>query len=118
MSTEPESTSLTRLQIGILFLGLATALIHLVLLNFLMMTIDPLFTLNGLGYLVLIAAYLTPGLARRRVFIRWLTVIYTAITILAWLAIVEKPDILGILTKLIELGLIILLILDGRKAKE
>jgi hypothetical protein len=98
MSTEPESTSLSRIQIGILVLGLATALIHLVILNFLMATIDPLFTLNGIGYLVLITAYLTPGLARRRVFIRWLTIFYTAITILAWLVIVEEPDALGILT--------------------
>jgi uncharacterized membrane protein HdeD (DUF308 family) len=117
MSTKPESTSLSRLQIGILVLGLAAALIHLVILNFLMMTIDPLFTLNGIGYLVLIAAYLTPGLARRKVFIRWLTIAYTALTILAWIALGDPGDPLGILTLLIEIGLIILLILDGRKAK-
>ena len=40
-------------RIGILLLGLATAIIHLQLLF-----PDPLFILNGLGYLGLLGAYL------------------------------------------------------------
>ena len=79
-------------------LTLATALIHLVLLNFVMLRafgrFDLLFTLNGLGYLVLLAAYLLtlPGalgdLQRRyHNLIRWAFIAFTIVTILAWLAL-------------------------------
>ncbi len=117
MSAGSSPSRLNLIQIGILILGLATALIHLVLLNYLMGTIDVMFTLNGLGYLALIAAYFTPQLVRWKTVVRWSTIAYAILTIMAWFILGDQTDPIGILTKLIEVGLIILLILDGRKAK-
>jgi hypothetical protein len=105
---------------AILILGISTGLIHLVLLNFLLFAngtgIDYLFTLNGIGYLVLVAAYFNPRMAPRRNYIRWLTIVYTLLTILAWIVVGDRGW-LGILTKLIEVSLIVFLILDGRKTE-
>jgi len=105
---------------AILVLGLSTGLIHLVVLNLLLVAdgkgIDLLFTFNGLGYLVLMAAYFNPRMAPRRTYIRWLTIVYTLLTILAWF-ILGAPGWLGMLTKLIEIALVIFLLLDGRKTE-
>jgi len=110
----------TYIKKAILILGLATGLIHLVILNFLMVAtgsgIDLLFTLNGLGYLVLMAAYFNPRLVPRRTYIRWLTIVYTLLTILAWVVVGDRGW-LGILTKLIETALVVCLFLDGRKTQ-
>ena len=57
----------------ILVTGLITALVHLVLLNVVMGTIDPLFTLNGLGYLGLLAALFLdlPVVSKQRTLVHW-----------------------------------------------
>lgn len=99
-------------RIGIIVLTAATALIHLYLglLGF------PLFILNGLGYLTLLAAlYLpVPQLARYRNAARWVLVGYTALTIFLWILVGARTPI-GYIDKLIEVALIALLILDARR---
>lgn len=102
-------------QIGIIILTLATALIH-----FSLLFPDPMFILNGLGYLTLLAAFFLPidFLKDRHNLIRWLFIAFTAVTILGWIAIGDKSwpgGALGYITKLIEIGLIGLLVVDGRQ---
>ncbi len=104
-------------KIGILVTGLITALIHLVLLSVLMGQVSTLFVLNGLGFLGLLAAYLLPldFLRRYHGLVRWTLIAFTAVTILAWVAIGNKSlpaGALGYLTKIDELILIVLLWLD------
>jgi hypothetical protein len=108
------------LQIGIILLTLATALIHLVVLNIGMYnhdgSIDLLFTLNGLGYLAFLAAYFLPvPLAQKyHSLVRWGFIAYTLVTILAWVFMGERSP-LGYADKLIEVVLIVLLFADGRQ---
>lgn len=100
------------LRIGIIVLTVATALIHLYLglLGF------PLFILNGLGYLTLLAAlYLpVPQLARYHGAARWVLLGYAALTIFLWILVGARTP-LGYIDKLIEVALIALLILDIRR---
>jgi hypothetical protein len=98
----------------ILLLGLATAAIHGILLNIRMGGIDPLFTLNGIGFVALLAAYFLPQFIKYRSLVRWILIAYTAVTIIAWVFIGER-EILGYVTALIEVGLIVALYLDGRQ---
>ncbi len=101
---------LTPYRIAIIVLTLATAFIH-----FSLLFPDTLFILNGLGYLAFLAAYLAPiPLARQ--YHRWVKtgfVVYTAITILAWVAIgTNPPTTLGLITKIIEVLLVVCLLSD------
>jgi hypothetical protein len=98
---------------GIVLLTLATAVIHLQL-NF----PDPVFILNGLGYLALLAAlYLpVPRLAGYRNLVRWTLVGYTALTILLWVLFGARTFI-GYADKLIEVLLIVLLLVDVRRSR-
>jgi hypothetical protein len=111
---DSNSSRLTAVQTGIILATLATALIHISLLF-----PDVLFILNGLGYLALLGAYFMPvDLARRyHNLIRWAYIGFASVTILAWIAIGDKswPEgWLGYLTKLIEVVLIVLLLVDRR----
>jgi hypothetical protein len=104
-------------QIVIILLAIATAAIH-----FSRAAADPeirtLFILNGMGYLALAVLYLAPvpTLARQRSLIRWIFIIYAAITIIFYLIwggmSGEWVLPLGPLDKLIELVLIALLWMD------
>ena len=94
------------LQIGILVLGLGTALIHLTLLF-----PDVVFILNCLGYLTMLAAYFLPQFKGYRHTVRWVFMGFAGVTILAWVAIGER-NALGYITKVIELALITLLWMD------
>ena len=99
------------LQLGIVVLTLATAIMHFFLIfpNF-------LFILNAVGYVVLLAAlYLPiPQLTGYRRTIRWVLIGYTAVTILAWVAIGQR-DLYAYANKIIEVALLVLLWLDGRQ---
>ena len=110
MTTSSTSTD-AALRIGIVALTLGTAFIHLQL-DF----PDPVFILNGLGYLGLLAAlYLPiPSLAHHRNTVRWALVGYAALTILLWILFGARTPI-GYSDKVIEFALIILLLLDARK---
>lgn len=106
------SNRIGALQIGIILLALATAIIHIALAipeNLLM------FYLNGLGYIVLTAALFLPQLSRYRNIIRWLLIAFTLVTILAWAAIGMRTPI-GYIDKLIEVALVVLLFIDGRQS--
>ena len=108
------------LQLGIVLLTLFTAAIHLVLA---FAAPDPLFTplflLNGLGYLVLLAGLFLPlpfAQGRRELF-RWGLIGLSVLTILAWLVVGDKSlpgATLAYLTKAAEVLLIILLLVDRR----
>lgn len=96
------------LQIGIVVLTIATALVHLYLafaLDF-----DKLFLANGLGYLALLAALYAPpaALAPYRAWARWGLLLYTAITVVMWLFIGARTP-LAYADKLAEVLLIVLL---------
>lgn len=99
------------LQMGILLLALATAIIHLVLAipeNMIM------FYLNGLGYLGLTAAYLLPQFKQWRGLVRWALMGFAAVTVIGWVAIGMRVPI-AYVDKIIELALIGLLWVDGRQ---
>jgi hypothetical protein len=102
------------LQIGIVILTVTTALIHVSLLF-----PNVMFILNGLGYLTLLAVYFLPigFFQERHNLVRWAFILFTGATILGWIAIGDKSwpgGGLGYITKIIEVLLIILLVVDGR----
>ena len=98
----------TALRTAIVLLTLGTALIHLQLAF-----PDPVFILNGLGYLTLLVALYLPQLARYRNVVRWVLVGYAALTIFLWVLIGARTPI-GYIDKAIEGALIALLLLDIR----
>ncbi len=100
------------LQYGIILLTLTTALIHISLLF-----PDTLFILNGLGYLVLLAALYLPTaqLQPYRDITRWLLIAYTAVTLIIWIFIGSRGP-LAYTTKIVEAVLIVLLWLEGQRS--
>jgi hypothetical protein len=109
-----EGVEIGGLQIGIILLALATAVVHLVILNISMGGLDLLFTLNGLGYLGLLALYFLPiPIAREnRSPLRWVFLAFTAATIIAWILLNGQRSPLGFADKAIEVVLIVLLWMD------
>jgi amino acid transporter len=76
-----------------------------------------LFYLNFLGYIVLAAALYLPALRRYQRGIRWTLIVYVAITILGWVLINSAhPNPLAYVDKPIEVALIILLLIEDRRA--
>lgn len=104
-------TRLGPLQAGVIVLALATAIIH-----FTLVFPSTLFILNGLGFLALLAALYAPlpGLARYRAWARWALIAYTALTVILWLVMGLRAPI-AYITKLIEVALLVLLLLEGRQ---
>jgi hypothetical protein len=114
---EKQYKRLTAVPIGILLATLATAAIH-----FSLLFPDVLFILNALGYLTLLAVYFLPIDIFRKYhnLVRWLFIGFTLVTILGWVAIGDKSwpaGSLGYITKLIEIILIILLLVDRQQSK-
>ena len=109
--TSSSSQANAAIRAGIIVLTLATALIHLQL-NF----PDPVFIMNGLGYLGLLAAlYLPlPQVSRYRNLARWALIGFTALTIFLWVLFGARIPI-GYIDKAIEIALIALLLLDARR---
>lgn len=102
------------LQVGIVLLALATAAIHLFLaLNSGDTTTMIMFTLNGLGYIGLLAAmYLrVPVLHKYPRLVRFMMVAYTLLTIILWVIMGERSTI-GYTAKAIEAVLVILLFME------
>ena len=95
----------------IIALTIVTALIHISLLF-----PDPVFIMNGLGYLGLLGAlYLPiPQLAPWRRQIRWLLIGYTLLTIALWLAFGSRIPI-AYISKVDELLLVACLLLENRR---
>lgn len=104
------------IRVGIIVLTVVTAIVHL----YLGFQGLPLFVLNGLGYLALLAAlYLPlPQLVPYRNAIRWVLVGYTALTIVLWLIITGgNSTATGYIDKVVELLLIALLLAEARASK-
>ena len=108
--TTSRATTDAGLRAGIVLLTLATAAIHLQLAF-----PDPVFILNGLGYLSLLVALYLPRIARYRNAVRWVLIGYTAATILFWILIGERT-LIGYIDKAIEVALISLLLLEARRS--
>ena len=133
------------LQIAIIILVLATALIHLdkaLAMGFfsghlgvipagippqpggpsglMLLTLQYLvllFFLNFIGYIVLGAALYLPFLKGFQRIIRWILVVFAAITIIGYFATVGfGVNPLGYADKIIEVALIVLLIIEDRKS--
>lgn len=101
-------------QILIIVLTIATAVIHLILS--LLFQGGPLFLLNGLGYLGLLALYFIQFsfLPIKREWVRYALMGYAALTIILYLGMQissggEFVSPLGVITKVIEIVLIFFL---------
>ena len=83
--------NLTGKHYGIILCALATAYLHLTLYP------DIMFTLNGLGYIGLLGAYLLPiaFFQQRHNLVWWALVGYTALTIILWVVMGEKTFVAG-----------------------
>jgi hypothetical protein len=91
---------LTARHYAIIVLVLATAALHLsAALDKILFPAgpDPLFLLNGLGYLVLLGAYFLPipFLQQRHKLVWWALFGYVILTIVAWLAIWVGINVIG-----------------------
>lgn len=99
-------------QKAIVGLAVATAVIHLILgIQFGAIP----FILNFLGYLALVVAlYFLPQLSGQRALVRWGLVGYTALTIILYFVMNDDAltSALGLVTKAIEVALIVLLVTD------
>lgn len=87
----------------IIVLTLFTAIVHLVVLN--LGGLQPLFVLNGLGYLGLLGAWMWGFPKGRERLVHYAFIAYTAVTIIAW-AVMGTRGILGYSTKVVEVLLI------------
>ena len=112
-STATLSTAGIVIRIGVAVLTLIAAVVHLLLLF-----PDPVFILNGIGYLTLLAALYLPitRLVPYQRAVRWTLIGYAALTILAWVAIGERT-LLGYSTTAGEVALIALLLIEGRRMR-
>ena len=112
-STAPRSAVDIVIRIGVVVLTLITAIVHLSLLF-----PDTVFILNALGYLTLLAAlYLPiPQLVPHQRIVRLTLIGYATLTILLWVAIGERT-LLGYSTTAVEVALVMLLLLEGRRMR-
>jgi hypothetical protein len=135
MTFPRSATRFGPLQIAICVLAVATAVVHLYLgaITHVMVATQPeataaaggaaalgffaaLFYLDGLGYLVLTAALYHPAFARFRRLTRWALIALTAATIVAYFVLIQgQYDVMGIGDKIVEVVLIVLLVVDGRR---
>jgi hypothetical protein len=105
----------------ILVTGLITALVHLVWLNISFVQTsgspDLLFTLNGLGYLGLLALFFTnpEALSEQREYLHYIFMAFAFATIIAFLLLGDMGDMLGWFTKADEVILIIALWLHQQR---
>ena len=124
------------LRIGIIALTVLTAAVHfyLVYITFVMIAQGPLppgatvevmlpfailFLLNGIGYIVLVAALYMSRLQRFQMSVRWLLIGYTALTIVLWFFMkASHADWFDYSDKLIEAGLIALLLIEGWQTRQ
>ena len=83
--------NLTGKHYGIILCALATAFLHISLYP------DIVFTLNGLGYIGLLGAYLLPiaFFQEKHNLVWWALAGYTALTIVLWLIMGDKTFVAG-----------------------
>jgi hypothetical protein len=102
------------LRVGVIVLTVGTALIYL----YLGLQGFPLFILNGLGYVTLLAALTLPipRISDYRNLTRWILVGYTALTIFLWI-LVGARNTIGYVDKIIEILLVALLVLEASRQR-
>jgi hypothetical protein len=102
------------LRIGVMVLTIGTAMIHL----YLGFQGFPLFILNGLGYLTLLAALTLPipRISDHRSLTRWVLIGYTTLTIFLWI-LVGARNFIGYADKIIEIVLAALLVLEATRSR-
>lgn len=108
------SIKLSTMDIGIIIATVITGVIHL----FLGITSgDMLFILNGLGYFALLLVYLLPNFTQWRGWLTWLFIGYAALTIILYFVVNGQAlqSTLGLVTKLVEVILIVLLFINRAK---
>jgi hypothetical protein len=89
------------------------------LMSMLPLPLPILFDLNFVGYIVLVAALYLPFLQRFQTIVRWLLIIYTAVTVILWYILVgSHPNTIGIVDKVIEVVLIALLLVEAFQARK
>ena len=79
-----------------------------------------LFAANAAGYVALTAAlyHPHPPLRRHRRAIRWALIAFTAVTVVAYVVMIQgHVDALGLADKAVELLLIALLVVEDRRAR-
>jgi hypothetical protein len=98
----------------VIVLTIGTAMIHF----YLGLHGFPLFILNGLGYLTLLAALTLPipRISDYRSLIRWVLVGYTTLTIFLWILVGARTSI-GYADKIIEIVLVALLVLEASRPR-
>ena len=105
--TRPERIRLGSVHLGVIALTLITAVLHLVL----GLTGERLLLLNGLGYLLLLASlYLLPRVtasSKQMVFVVLALYTFTTIAAYFWLHTPAQYDVLGVLSKIVEVALLI-----------
>ena len=137
MTLPSRTTRFGALQIAICVLALVTAVIHIYLgvITQIMVSTQPeataaaggatalgvfaaLFYLDALGYIVLTVALYHPAFARFRRLTRWALIALTVATIVAYFALIGGHyDALGIGDKVVEVVLIVLLVVEGRRER-
>jgi hypothetical protein len=118
MSATPSSSSRhsatdAAIRTGVILLTLFAAAVHLSLLF-----PDPVFILNGLGYLTLLVALYLPSsrlMTHRRV-VRWALIGYATLTILLWVVMGERT-LFGYSTTAGEVALVGLVVLEGKRLR-
>lgn len=118
MSATPSSSSRhpttdAVIRTGVILLTLFAAAVHLSLLF-----PDPVFILNGLGYLTLLVALYLPisWLMPHRRVVRWALIGYATLTILLWVVMGERT-LLGYSTTAGEVALVGLVVLEGKRLR-
>jgi hypothetical protein len=112
-SSARHSATDAAIRTGVILLTLFAAAVHLSLLF-----PDPVFILNGLGYLTLLAALYLPisRLVPHRRLVRWTLIGYATLTILLWVVMGERT-LLGYTTTAGEVVLVGLVVLEGRRLR-
>lgn len=115
MQPSNERTQMGPIQVGVVLMTLATAFIHLYLsIEIIAQGMSgTLFILNGLGYIALLAGLFLPipVVKNYRPLVRVLFILYTLVTVIAWVMIGQR-DAWGYIDKAVEIILIIFLWLD------
>ena len=85
------------------------------IMSMLPVPLSTLFLLNFVGYVVLAAVLYLPALQRYRQVIRCVLLAYTLLTVVLWYLFTGgHPDPVGYIDKIMEVGLIVLLLFDMR----
>lgn len=103
--------------IGVIGLGSMTAFLHLGI----GLRGDTLLLLNGFGYLALVYALLLPlpFLIAKQAWTQWLLLGYTSVTFVGYFLThgLVLSDLIGLFTKILELGLIFFLLMRMRQTR-